>query len=127
MSEKSFAKKVHVVVKPTFKTDFDSVNEYYVSLQMNPLECQLTGDNFVRAARKALHKVLDKDGKVCVYNDGKSSPSSAERNPGDSQSFMFQMVGPEEIILTSVRRLASPDGKSLTEFSYDTTINHTST
>ena len=123
MSENSFKRKVHVVVRPHFETYGSENGEYYVSLHMNPLELQLQGERFVQAARKALHQALQ-GGKICIYNDDLGGPPA---QPGASQRFMHRMVTPEEILLTPVKRLADEDGKSLTDFSNDIKISTTAT
>lgn len=124
MLERPHTNKVHVKVLPTFETDPDSDKDYYVSLELNHLECQLTGENFVRVARKALHSALQ-GGKISVYNDGVLREAEPSQGP-ISHHFMHMRLSPEEIVLTPVRRLATPDGKSLTEFSSDSRISPTS-
>ncbi len=120
MSENPFEKKVHVVVNPCFDT-YDAEGEYYISLQMSPLELQLSGERFVSAARKAVHRVL-LGGKIAVHNDNIGSQPSA---PGASQRFMHHMVSPEEIEITPVWRHVTHEGKPLTDFGIDTTISPT--
>jgi len=115
MSENPLSRKVHVKVIPTFETDPDSDGSYFVSLELNLLELQLRGEIFANAARRVIYRTLEEGDKIRVWRDDKDG--------GQSNKIDFsRMVERDDIVFTGMRRLATSEGKSLTDFSNTTRI-----
>lgn len=113
MSENPTLRKVQVNVTPV---DPDLEGKYYISLELGYLECQLMGEKFALAARRAVQRTLT-GGKIFVKSDGQPV-----FKPGDTRHFDGVWLKPDEIVIEGIRHFVDSEGKALTDSSDDTKI-----